>query len=75
MANLKALTVEVVPGEDGPYAAQDLGTFVPETTDYAVTVPHGTTHARLKPTALRGKQRLEVGAGPQFQPERKGARG
>ena len=39
------------PDAGGPYAALDIGAFAPETTEYAVTVPHGTTHARLTATA------------------------
>ena len=66
-ADLKALAVEGAPGEDGPWAALDIGAFAAETTAYAVTVPHGTTHARLTPTALHDKQRLKAGTRPNLQ--------
>ena len=72
-ADLKALAVEVAADEDGPYAALDIGGFAPETTAYAVTVPHGTTHARLKPTALHEKQRLRAGTGSNLQAVESGA--
>ena len=72
-ADLKALTVEGAPGEDGPFAALDIGAFAAETTAYAVTVPHGTTHARLKPTALHDKQRLRAGTGSNLQAVGSGA--
>ena len=72
-ADLKALAVEGAAAEDGPFAALDIGTFVPETTAYAVTVPHGTTHARLTPTALHEQQRLRVGTGSDLQAVASGA--
>ena len=72
-ADLKALAVEGAPGEDGPWAALDIGAFAAETTDYAVTVPHGTTHARLTPTALHEKQRLRAGTGSNLQAVGSGA--
>ena len=72
-ADLKALAVEVAADEDGPFAALDIGAFTPETTAYAVTVPHGTTHARLTPTALHEKQRLRAGTGSNLQAVASGA--
>ena len=72
-ADLTALTAEGAPGEDGPFAALDIGAFAAETTAYAVTVPHGTTHARLKPTALHDKQRLRAGTGSNLQAVASGA--
>ncbi len=66
-ADLKALAVEGAPGADGPYAALDFGAFVPETTEYAVSVPYDTTHARLTPTALHDKQRLRAGTSSNLQ--------
>ena len=62
-AELSALAVETAPGEDGPWTALDFGLFSAGTLNYAVTVPHGTTHARLKPTALHERQRLRAGSG------------
>ena len=50
--SLSALAAEGASGEDGPFAALNIGTFAPATTAYAVTVPHGTTHVRLTPKAL-----------------------
>ena len=72
-ADLKALAVEVAADEDGPYAALDIGAFAAETTEYTVTVPHGTTHARLKPTALHEKQKLKAGTGSSLQAVASGA--
>ena len=76
--SLSALTAEGASGEDGPFAALDIGAFAPATTAYAVTVPHGTTHVRLTPTSpnryltittgLDGKGKTQVpfggGTGP-----------
>ena len=67
-ADLKALAVEGASGEAGPYTSLDIGAFVPETTEYTVSVPYGTTHARLAPTALHDKQRLRAGTGSNLQP-------
>ena len=66
-AELSALTVETAPAEDGPWTALDFGAFSAGTTSYAATVPHGTTHARLKPTALHDEQRLKAGTGSSLQ--------
>ena len=49
-AHLDGLSVEGASGASGPWAKLDFGAFSAETTAYAVTVPHGTTHARLVPT-------------------------
>ena len=73
-AELEALAVETAPAEDGPWTALDFGAFRGGTTDYAVTVPHGTTHARLKPTALHEKQRLKAGTGSSLHALESGAR-
>ena len=75
-ADLKALAGEGAPGEDGPWAALDIGAFAAETADYAVTVPHGTTHARLTPTAparqakAEGRDRPEPAGGGERQRKR-----
>ena len=73
--SLSALAAEGASGEDGPFAALDIGTFAPATTAYAVTVPHGTTHARLTPKSLnryltittgldgKGKSQVPFGGG------------
>ena len=66
-ADLKALTVEGAPAADGPYTSLDIGAFVPETTEYKVTVPYETTHARLTGTALHDKQKLKAGTGSNLQ--------
>ena len=59
-ADLEALSVEGAPDAGGPWAKLDLGTFAAETTEYAVTVPHGTTHARLKATAVEDGATLKL---------------
>ena len=50
--SLSGLTAEGASGEEGPFAALDIGTFAPATTAYSATVPHGTTHVRLTATSL-----------------------
>ena len=60
-ADLTALAVEGASDARGPFASLDIGAFTPETTEYAVTVPYDTTHARLTPTALRDEQKLRAG--------------
>ena len=50
--SLSGLVAEGASDEEGPFTALDIGAFAPGTTAYAVTVPHGTTHARLTPKAL-----------------------
>ena len=59
-ADLDALSVEGAPDTGGPYAALDIGVFAPETTEYSVTVPLGTTHARLTPTAAEDDATLKL---------------
>ena len=46
-ADLEGLKLWGAPGAGGPYARLDLGAFDGAVSDYAVTVPHGTTHAKL----------------------------
>ena len=46
-ADLDGLKLWGAPGSGGPYARLDLGAFDAAVSDYAVTVPHGTTHAKL----------------------------
>ena len=46
-ADLEGLKLWGAPAADAPFAALDIGTFAATTTDYAVTVPHGTTHAKI----------------------------
>ena len=45
--SLSRLVAEGASSEDGPFAALDIGSFAPGTKEYSVTVPNGTTHARL----------------------------
>ena len=47
----------------GPYAGLDIVAFSAETTEYAATVPHGTTHTRLTATAADPDATLKAGAG------------
>ena len=71
--SLSGLVAEGASDEEGPFAALDIGSFAPETTDYTVTVPYGTTHARLTPkapnphltitTGLDGKGKSQVSSG------------
>ncbi len=60
-ANLAGLTAET--GADGAYAVLDIGAFAADTTSYAATVPHTTTHARLTATAAHAKATLKAGIG------------
>ena len=46
-ADLEGLKLWGAPGAGGPYARLDLGAFDGAVSDYAVTVSHGTTHAKL----------------------------
>ena len=46
-ADLEGLKVWGAPAAGGPYASLDLGAFDGAVSAYAVTVPHGTTHAKL----------------------------
>ena len=46
-ADLEGLKLWGATGAGGPYARLDLGAFDGAVSDYAVTVPHGTTHAKL----------------------------
>ena len=73
-ARLDALRVEGASDAGGPYAPLDIGTFVAETTEYTVTVPHGTTHARLVPTADEDLA-LSAGAGADLTRVRTGEAG
>ena len=72
-AELKALVVEGASEVSGPYASLDIGTFVPETTEYTVAVPYETTHVRLTPTALHDNQNLQAGTGSNLQAVASGA--
>ena len=75
-ADLGGLTVQGAPGVGGPYSNLDIGTFAAATTDYAVTVPYGTTHARLVPTTPLGSyQDLKAGTGSNLTAVRSGAAG
>ncbi len=58
-ADLSGLTLEA--GTDGSWLALDIGTFAASVTSYAVTVPHGTTHARLRATAADSRATLNAG--------------
>ena len=72
-ADLAALAVEGASDADGPYASLEIGAFTPETTEYAVTVPYDTTHARLTPTARRDEQKLRAGTSSNLQAVSSGA--
>ena len=74
-AHLDGLTVEGAASIDGPFTALDIGAFAAETTDYAVTVPHGTTHARLAPTTADEDLTLSAGSGTELTRVRSGESG
>ena len=74
-AHLDGLSVEGASGADGPWTKLDLGAFAAETTAYAVTVPHGTTHARLVPTTSDEDLQLWTDAGTGLSRARSGAAG
>ena len=74
-AHLDGLTVEGAASIDGPFTALDMGGFAAETTDYAVTVPHGTTHARLTPTTADEDLTLSAGSGTELTRVRSGEAG
>ena len=59
--SLSALIVEGASAEDGPFTALDMGAFTPATTAYGVTVPHGTTHVRLRPKASNSNLTITTG--------------
>ena len=61
-ADLEGLWLWGAPAADGPYSALDIGTFAANTTAYAVTVPHETTHAKLAGIAAP-EERLKLKAG------------
>ena len=74
-AHLDGLSVEGAPGAGGPWTKLDLGAFAAETTDYAVTVPHGTTHARLVPATADEDLTLRAGSGTALTRVRSGGTG
>ena len=74
-AHLDGLTVEGAASIDGPFTALDIGAFAAETTDYAVTVPYGTTHARLVPTTADEDLTLSAGSGTELTRVRSGESG
>ncbi|OOV36721.1 hypothetical protein BO98_00680 [Candidatus Synechococcus spongiarum LMB bulk10D] len=51
-ADLAALSATQAGSAGGAYSALDLGAFAAATTSYTATVPHATTHVKLR---LRGK--------------------
>ena len=59
--SLSGLVAEGAPNEEGPFTALDIGPFTPATTAYAVTVPHGTTHVRLRPKASNSNLTITTG--------------
>ncbi|MCY4555212.1 MAG: cadherin-like beta sandwich domain-containing protein, partial [Chloroflexi bacterium] len=59
-ADLSGLSVEA--GADGRWSALDLGAFSAGTTAYSVTVPYGTTQARLTAKAAHARAKLKAGA-------------
>ncbi len=74
-AQIDGLSVEGAPGAGGPWAKLDIGTFAPETADYAVTVPHGTTHARVTPETADEDLLLWAGSGTGLTSVRSGQAG
>ena len=74
-AHLDGLTVEGAASIDGPFTALDIGAFAAETTDYAVTVPYGTTHVRLTPTTADEDLTLSAGSGTELTRVRSGESG
>ena len=74
-AQIEGLSVEGAPGAGGPWAKLDIGTFAPETADYAVTVPHGTTHARVTPETGDEDLLLWAGSGTGLASVRSGQTG
>ena len=74
-AHLDGLSVEGASGASGPWAKLDFGAFAAETTGYAVTVPHGTTHARLVPTTSDEDLLLWADAGTGLSRARSGEAG
>lgn len=52
---LSNLVAEGAGSADGPFTALEIGTFAPGTTSYTVSVPNGTTHARLKPASSKNE--------------------
>ena len=74
-AQIDGLSVEGAPGAGGPWAKLDIGTFAPETADYAVAVPHGTTHARLTPETADEDLLLWAGSGTGLASVRSGQAG
>ena len=74
-AHLDGLSVEGAPGAGGPWAKLDLGAFAAETTAYAVTVPHGTTHARLVPATADEDLTVRAGSGTELTRVRSGGSG
>ena len=74
-AHLDGLSVEGAPGAGGPWTKLDFGAFAAETTAYAVTVPHGTTHARLAPVTADEDLTLKAGSGTELTRVRSGESG
>ena len=74
-AHLDGLSVEGAASAGGPWAKLDLGAFTAETTAYAVTVPHGTTHARLVPATADEDLTLRAGSGTALTRVRSGGSG
>ena len=50
-ADLEDLKLWGAPDSDGPYERLNFGAFDMSTVDYAVTVPNGTTHAKIAGTS------------------------
>ena len=74
-AHLDGLSIEGAGSAGGPWAKLDLGAFAAETTAYAVTVPHGTTHARLVPASADEDLTLRAGSGTALTRVRSGESG
>ena len=74
-AQIDGLSVEGAPGAGGPWAKLDIGAFAPETAEYAVAVPHGTTHARVTPETGDEDLLLWAGSGTGLASVRSGQAG
>ena len=73
--SLEGLSAESAASVDGPYRPLDIGVFAAGTTAYAVTVPHGTTHARLTPTTKNEALEMRAGAGTELAAVKSGRPG
>ncbi|MCY4636547.1 MAG: cadherin-like beta sandwich domain-containing protein, partial [Acidobacteria bacterium] len=71
-ADLEALLVQAGSNAAGPWTKLDIGAFDAETTQYAVTVPHATTVARVLATPADAGAKHSSGAGSDLAEARPG---